>query len=169
MHDNTQYRPTINWALLDMVSRHPQSQCVKDPTRNCNILDLVFTTNPDLVKSTIVSEGMSDHDLVITELDLKMKPPKKKPRKVFLFKRADVERLRDSISNDLEALRSIEWKSASELDDLWAKFESTILKAIEQYVPYKKNSVYIAKQSNSRPMKIGRNSKNSEKQQRASY
>ena len=112
---------------------------------------------------------MSDHDLVITELDLKIKPPKKKPRKIFLFKRADVERLRDSISNDVEALRSIEWKSASELDDLWAQFESTILKAIEQYVPYKKNGVYIAKQSNSRPMKIGRNSKNSEKQQRASY
>ena len=51
---------------------------------------------------------MSDHDLVITELDLKIKPPKKKRRKIFLFKRADVERLRDSISNDVEALRSIE-------------------------------------------------------------
>ena len=123
-----------------MVSRHSQSQCVKDPTRNCNILDLVFTTNPDLVKSTIVSEGMSDHDLVITELDLKMKPPKKKPRKIFLFKRADVERLGDSIPNDVEALCTIECKSASELDDLWAKFKSTILKAVEQYVPHKKIS-----------------------------
>ena len=103
-------------------------------------MDLVFTTNPDLVKSTIVSEGMSDHDLVITELDLKMKPPKKKPRKIFLFKRADVERLGDSISNDVEALCTIECKSASELDDLWAKFKSTILKAVEQYVPHKKIS-----------------------------
>ena len=70
---------------------------------------------------------MSDHDLVITELDLKIKPPKKIPRKIFLFKRADVERLRD-ISNDLEALRSIECESAPVLDDIWVKFKSTILK-----------------------------------------
>ena len=44
---------------------------------------------------------MSDHILVLTELELKTKPLKRKPRKIFLFKRADVERLRDSISNDL--------------------------------------------------------------------
>ena len=48
---------------------------------------------------------MSDHDLVITELDHKIKPPKKKPRKIFLFKRADVDRLRDNISSNLEVLR----------------------------------------------------------------
>ena len=70
---------------------------------------------------------MSNHDLVITELDLKIKPPKKKPRKIFLFNRADVERLRD-ISNDLEALRSIECESAPVLDDIWVKFKFTILK-----------------------------------------
>ena len=81
---------------------------------------------------------MSDHDLVITELDLKMKPPKKKPRKIFIFKRADVDVY--SISNYLEALRSIECESASELDDLWVKFKSTILKAVEQCVPRKKIS-----------------------------
>ena len=68
MQDNPQYGPRINQALLDMVNRHPLSQCVKDPTRNCNILDLVFITNPNLIKSTIVN----DHDLVITELDLKI-------------------------------------------------------------------------------------------------
>ena len=78
-------------------------------------------------------EGMSDH-----ELDFKMKPPKKKPRKIFLFKRADVDVY--SISNYLEALRSIECESASELDDLWVKFKSTILKAVEQCVPRKKIS-----------------------------
>ena len=76
---------------------------------------------------------MSDHDLVITELDLKIKPPKKKRRKIFLFKRADVDRLRDNISSNLEVLRQIECESASKLDDLW----STILDAVEQNVPSK--------------------------------
>ena len=92
---------------------------------------LDFYHKPDFVKNTIVSEDMSDHILVLTELELKTKPLKRKPRKIFLFKRADVERLRDSISNDLEALRSTECESASEL-------ESTILKAVEEYVPQKK-------------------------------
>ena len=80
---------------------------------------------------------MSDHDLVITELDLKIKPPKKKPRKIFLFKRADVDRLRENISSNLEVLRHTECESASELDDLWIKFKSTILDAVEQNVPSK--------------------------------
>ena len=82
-----------------------------NPTRNSNILDLVLTTNSDLVKSTIICEGMSDHDLVVTKLDIKIKPPKKKQRKIFLFKRPDAERLRDNISNNLEVLPHI--------DDLW--------------------------------------------------
>ena len=81
---------------------------------------------------------MSDHDLVNSELDLKIKPPKKKPRKIFLFKRADVDRLRDNISSNLEVLRHIECESASELDDLWIKFKSTpILDAVGQSVPSK--------------------------------
>ena len=33
-----------------------------------------------------------------------MKPPKKKPRKIFLFKRADVERLRDIASHMIKKL-----------------------------------------------------------------
>ena len=76
---------------------------------------------------------MSDHDLVITELDHKIKPPKKKPRKIFLFKRADVDRLRDNISSNLQVLRQIECDSTSELDDLWC----TTLDAVEQNVPSK--------------------------------
>ena len=125
---------------LDLFDHHSLSQCVKEPTRNSNILDLVLTTSPDLIKSTIVCEGMSDHDLVITELDLKIKPPKKKPRKIFLFKRADVDRLRENISSNLEVLRHTECESASELDDLWIKFKSTILDAVEQNVPSKNMS-----------------------------
>ena len=137
MHNNPQYGTAVNQALLDIVNHHSLSQCIKDPTRNSNILGLVLTTSPDLIKSTIVCEGMSDHDLVITELDLKIKPPKKKPRKIFLFKRADVDRLRESISSNLEVLRHIECESASELDDLWIKCKSTILDAVEQNVPSK--------------------------------
>lgn len=93
MLNNPQHGTAINQALMDMVNHHSLSQCVKDPTRNSNILDVVLTTNPDLVKRTIVREGISDHDLVVTELDLKTKPPKKKLRKIFLFKGADVEKL----------------------------------------------------------------------------
>lgn len=54
MHNNPQYGTVLNQALLDMINHHSLSQCVKDPTRNSNILDQVHTTNPDLVKSTII-------------------------------------------------------------------------------------------------------------------
>ena len=35
------------------------------PTREDNLLDLVFTTNSSLIKSTTNAPGISDHDMVI--------------------------------------------------------------------------------------------------------
>ena len=70
MHNNPQYGTAVSQALLDMINHLSLSQCVKDRTRNSNIQDQVLTTNPDLIKSTIVCEGTSDHDLVITEPSL---------------------------------------------------------------------------------------------------
>ena len=39
-------------------------------TRNGNLLDLVFTTNPTLVKSSVNAPGTSDHDLIVTDTDM---------------------------------------------------------------------------------------------------
>ena len=51
------------------------TQVVKEPTRHNNILDLVFTTHPDLIQGTYVVPGLSDHGAVICDINFKIKPP----------------------------------------------------------------------------------------------
>ena len=40
-------------------------------TRDHNILDLVFTTNPDKVSDLKIQNGMSDRDAIIFDINLK--------------------------------------------------------------------------------------------------
>jgi len=49
-----------------------------------NILDLVWCSNPNLVKSVEVIPGMSDHLAVLTTLDVRPKPYIKKPHNILL-------------------------------------------------------------------------------------
>ena len=43
------------------------------PTRGQNILDLFLTTNPILVDSVFISPGLSDHVIVLTKVNVKLK------------------------------------------------------------------------------------------------
>lgn len=80
--------------MIYIVQSHSLSQKVIDPTRESNILDIVPTTTPDLI-TTSVHDGMSDHQIVISNLDMKAKIVKKKPRKVFIHSKADLQSIKD--------------------------------------------------------------------------
>ena len=73
--------PNINWntltvergapdrelqhALIDFATEHNLTQVHQQPTRDDNILDLVFISNPSLVKISTSIPGISDHTMVI--------------------------------------------------------------------------------------------------------
>ena len=79
------YGTSVNAKLLDIINDHSMFQHVKQSTRKGNILDLVLTTNPNLVKNVQIVDGMSDHDAVIVDITLKPSINRKQPRKVFLY------------------------------------------------------------------------------------
>jgi hypothetical protein len=56
----------VQQALLDITSEHGLTQIHDKPTREGNMLDLVFTNNPSLIKATGNAPEISDHDIVIT-------------------------------------------------------------------------------------------------------
>ena len=85
-------------------------QHVKQPTRKGNILDLVFTTNPNLVKNVQVVEGTSDHGSGVVDITLKPSINRKQLRTVFLSlfkKKGDIA----SARNDLCPVKS--WNTSS--------------------------------------------------------
>ena len=67
------------------------------PTRLENILDLVCTTNPDLVTKTEVLPGMSDHKIILTNVNIKATIPKRKKREVYQYKKGDIEMIREDL------------------------------------------------------------------------
>ena len=82
---NPQYGRELNELMKDTLQENNLTQCNHKPTRYDNILYLVCTTNPDLITSITTAGGMSDHEIVISIVDMKAKTTKKKPRRVYIY------------------------------------------------------------------------------------
>ena len=106
------------------------------PTRENNILDLTFATNPSLVRNLSNIPGLADHEGVIIDSYIKPTFSFKKKKKTFNFKKADW----DSLDNFCVALsNSIISKSKLNygIIDLWDLFKSTLNLGISQFIPSK--------------------------------
>ena len=88
----------VQQALLDLATDFNLTQVHDEPTRENNLLDLVFTTNPSLIKSTANAPGISDHDMVVVDFDTKLFYAKQKPRKCYTFSKANWDQLKANIS-----------------------------------------------------------------------
>ena len=84
--------------MKDTLQENNLTQSNHKPTRNDNILDLVCTTNPDLITYVTTAGGMSDHEIVISIGDMKAKTTKKKPRRVYIYKNGNIENVREDIT-----------------------------------------------------------------------
>ena len=78
--------PAAQNKLLDIHNKFAISQVQMEPTRGENNLDLFFTTNPSLVKNSTVVPGISDHDMVVTDCELRPIYNRPKPRKTNSLK-----------------------------------------------------------------------------------
>ena len=51
----------VNAQFLDTPNDYGMEQLVSDSTRNEHILDLVLTTQPEMLKGVTIVPGISDH------------------------------------------------------------------------------------------------------------
>lgn len=58
------------YSLIDILNDFALKQQVKEPTRNTHILDLVLSSQPQLISDVLVIFGMSDHEAVNFQLNL---------------------------------------------------------------------------------------------------
>ncbi|CAG2206629.1 unnamed protein product [Mytilus edulis] len=79
------YSMETNNKFIEALEENCLTQIVKEPTRQDNILDLVLTTNPTSIESISVQDGMSDHSIVITDINLKAKTQKSKYQGKYIF------------------------------------------------------------------------------------
>ncbi len=132
------YKPGLSKELLSIMNDFSLEQMVTSPTRQGSILDLFFTTNTSLVEKSIVLPGMSDHD-GIPNIVLSTKPRKTKcqPRKIFVYKRADSDRMKEDLAT-LSSQISREFNDTNcTAEDLWQTLKGGILNSMEKNIPSK--------------------------------
>ncbi|CAC5363587.1 unnamed protein product [Mytilus coruscus] len=97
-----------------------------------------MTTNPGLVSKIEVHPGLSDHQVVIANIDMKAKTSKKKPRLVYLFKKGHTNGLkeinRDKFGNRMNRMNNMEENT---VEENWTYFKKIILQATKEFIPQK--------------------------------
>ena len=129
------YGTGVNTKLLEIINDQSLVQLVKEPTREENILDLTFTTNPDLVTNTQIIDGMSDHQAVITDIMIRAKLNKKKPRTIYLYERGNMDSLREQLKDHYNIFKEL--SPSRTVEENWNDFKNTLYKVMTTTIPRK--------------------------------
>ena len=113
----------VQSQLLEIVQDHCLSQVVNFHTREDKTLDLLLTNSPSPVKRVngMPPIGKAGHDIVCTEYDIKAKRIQHAPPKIYLYKRADMDGLRDHLARFKDSFLSSD-NSHSSVNDMWVSF-----------------------------------------------
>ena len=101
-------------------------------------LDLLLTNSPSPVNKVkgMPPIGKADQDIVYVENDIKAKRIQHAPGKIFLYKRADLDGLRDHLARFRDTFLSSDHSHMS-VNDMWVSFKSEVITAIERFIPTK--------------------------------
>ena len=125
----------VQQALLDLTIKHGLSQVHDQPSRDNNLLDLVFTNNPSIVKSSTSVPGFSDHAMVLTDIDIIPQHVKQKPRKLYIFSKANWENIYDDMDTLSRKINNS--PSTTTVEDLWFTFKTGIEQSMDKNIPTK--------------------------------
>ena len=116
--------------MIDISNFFNLEQVVCEPTRHDKILELFFTNNATLVDKAKNIPGMSDHDgIPIITVNLCPKRCKQKPRKVYLFHKADLEGMKEELKGFCQKF-VVESSPDESVEVLWCKFKENLLSTI---------------------------------------
>ena len=124
----------VNERLTKLCDTLGLTQVVQQPTRENNILDLFLVASPDRCTEADILTGISDHDAVFLSYIRRLNRNKKSSRKVYLFKRADMESLKEEITH----YYNDEFKQHTEeidINETWEKFKDVLYKLIKKHIP----------------------------------
>lgn len=140
-HEGTNVRlySTAGKDIIDLLQNFALTQMVMEPTREGNVLDLLLTTQPAWVKSTLTVPGISDHKAVLCEMTVTYeKVPLAKCRKRFNYARANIEGIDLALHTyfpDFQAL-----SETLIMNDLWLNFKFKMLQIRDPFVPSRTQS-----------------------------
>ncbi|KAI8494439.1 hypothetical protein Bbelb_276650 [Branchiostoma belcheri] len=133
--DNSQAYTGQAEKLLNLMDNHGLFQTVQEPTRNGNLLDLVLVNNPNIIEKTTVVPGISDHDMVLVDVNLALKQNRKPKRKVYIRTKAD----EPAIKKDLTDYAANFHKRTQDMSvtQKWSDFKDKMKDTMNKHIPSK--------------------------------
>jgi hypothetical protein len=120
--------------LVEIAEKYQLHQVQEEPTRGDNLLDLVFTTNPTLLKASVSTPGLSDHDAVVSDFCIQPFFVRNSPRKCYHYGKAEWDKLKQA-ATEVSKRVSSQLADGADVNTLWKTFKEQLLKAIDQYIP----------------------------------
>ena len=128
--------PTLTYQFVDLLDDLNLTQLITTLTRGNNTLDLVITNNPSIVTACRVIQGVSDHDAVLTEINIKLLRNRQTPRKIPVYKKANWEGLKNHILEFGKRLHQT-FDISTPINQLWENITSELERAISKFIPHK--------------------------------
>ncbi|KAK3870887.1 hypothetical protein Pcinc_023913 [Petrolisthes cinctipes] len=145
-------RKLLHENFIDIINTHSLTQTVLEPTRTqvsverhnpnirhgvtSNILDLFLTNNISLITRIRVLPGLSDHEMVLIDANIKPTTRKQLPRTIYMYNRADM----DGITQDLVEFCDSFLDSdpmASSVETNWTRLRDFIRDTMDKHIPTK--------------------------------
>ena len=108
------------------------------PTRWDATLDLILTSHPNFSArcKPLPSLGKSDHDIVLYDTTLTPLRPKPPKRKLYLWRKADVEGIREDLREYAAEVNTNSELTAS-VNSFWDSFRERVTTVMEKHIPSK--------------------------------
>ena len=123
----------INERVLGLNQLFDLNQMHREPTREDRLLDLFFTNKPNLVKASRTIPGLSDHEIVMVDSDIKAHINTQAPRHIHLWSKADWQKIKDEAS--AFRLKFLDNIGNYSVNANYVKFKNFINDIINKHVP----------------------------------
>ena len=134
-YDSAQNKTTQD-RLIDISNDNSLQQMQEIPTRDGNVLDLTFSTNPSLIRNLNNIPGLADHEAIIVDSYVRPIFSKKQKKKTYDFRKADWTSLND-FCEKLSSSITKKYEMNFNAIDLLDLFKSTLNLGISQFIPSK--------------------------------
>ena len=105
-------------------------------TRNNATLDLFLTTRPSLINRLKPIPGIRDHEALFIDSDVQAKLRRTTSRIIFLWKKADLEKLQNDMQAFCQSFSS-KFSTSHPVDSLWTAFKNGCLYVLSSNLPSK--------------------------------
>ncbi|XP_071144075.1 uncharacterized protein [Mytilus edulis] len=127
---------TYHEKFADILDDNGMAQLVTKPTRGLNTLDLVVTNHPESFMRVETLPGLSDHEIVFTEVNLNPRKSIQKPRIIPLYRKANWENMKLDLNKLHQDITLMNEQKAG-VNKLWTHFQTKLEESIGNNVPKK--------------------------------